>query len=150
MCVVFLFAIARTFDRSPPAADETAIHRVLNDQVAAWNRGDLDGFMAGYWQDENLTFTSRDKVNRGWDATRKRYLDEYWQPGRDIESRGKLSFPELQVESLGPGVALVRGQYKLTHPKGEDSGRFTLTFRKFHDGWKITSDHTSAREKKKD
>ena len=60
--VVFLIATARTLDFTPAtsegAADEAAIRRVINDQAAAWNKGDLDGFMAGYWKDEKLTFTS--------------------------------------------------------------------------------------------
>ena len=147
-CVVFIFAIARTFDRSPPAAEETAIKAVLNDQVAAWNSGLLDGFMDGYWRDENLTFTSGDNVARGWEQTRKRYLDKYWGPGIEKKDRGQLAFEELQVESLSPTVALVRGRYLLTIGNGRATGRFTLVFRKFADGWKITSDHTSAAEKK--
>jgi beta-aspartyl-peptidase (threonine type) len=147
-CVVFIFAIARTFDRSPPAAEETAIRAVLTDQAAAWNRGDLDGFMDGYWRDEELTFTSGDKVARGWEQTRKRYLDKYWAPGISKADRGQLTFEELQVESLSPTVALVRGRYILTIGQARDTGRFTLVLRKFADGWKITSDHTSAAEKK--
>src|SRR6476661_4855443 len=64
LCVVFFIAIARNLDSGPPVADESAIQRVLNDQAAAWNRGDLDGFMNGYWRDEKLTFTSGDHVEQ--------------------------------------------------------------------------------------
>jgi beta-aspartyl-peptidase (threonine type) len=149
ICVVFLYAIARTFDRSPPASDEKAIRRVLDDQVAAWNKGDLDGFMKGYWRDEKLTFISGDKVTQGWEATRERYQKKYFTPDAQgkLAERGDLSFEELQVESFGPNVALVRGRYVLKLDSGKATGRFTLVFRKFADGWKVTSDHTSAADK---
>lgn len=144
ICIVFLFAVAQTFDRSPAAAEETAIKAVLNNQVAAWNRGDLDAFMDGYWRDDDLIFTS-DEVVRGWEATRERYFKKYKSDGKEM---GKLAFDNLQIENLGPSVALVCGEYRLTLTNGKDSGYFTLVFRKFADGWKITSDHTSAAKRK--
>ena len=101
--------------------------------------------MDGYWRDEKLRFTARDKVEEGWEATREGYIKRYKSEGKEM---GKLAFEKLEVESLGPNVAMVRGRYVLKLSKGEDSGRFTLVFRKFADGWKITSDHTSAAEKK--
>ena len=44
-----------------------AVLKVLDDQVEAWNQGDLEGFMKGYWQSEELTFYSGD-VQQGWQA----------------------------------------------------------------------------------
>ncbi|MEO7658591.1 MAG: DUF4440 domain-containing protein, partial [Pyrinomonadaceae bacterium] len=32
------------------------IQRVMTDQSAAWNDGDIDGFMTGYWNSEKLLF----------------------------------------------------------------------------------------------
>jgi beta-aspartyl-peptidase (threonine type) len=156
LCVVFLAAIARQFardnsrgsDLSP--ADERAIRKVLDAQAAAWNGGDLDGFMAGYWKDDGLTFTAGDVVTRGWQGTRDRYVKKYFTPDRNgrLTERGELAFEELQVEGVGPGLALVRGRYVLKRGGGgTDTGRFTLTMRKFADGWKVTSDHTSGAEK---
>lgn len=145
ICAVFLYSIARNLDTSPPVFDEGAIRRVLDEQAAAWNRGDLDGFMDGYWHDEKLSFTSGDKVTRGWDATRDRYIKRYKSDGNEM---GKLSFSDLEIESLSPTVALIRGRYQLIRRAAKDTGLFTLVFRKFADGWKITSDHTSAAEKR--
>jgi beta-aspartyl-peptidase (threonine type) len=134
-----------TSDREP-AADEAAIRRVLDEQVAAWNRGDLDAFMAGYWNDEKLTFTSGDKLTRGWTATRDRYQQRYFTPDAagKLADRGELAFGELEVERLSPNAAVVRGRYFLKVAGKTDTGRFTLTFRKFADGWKIVADHTSV------
>ena len=144
LCGVFLFAIGRTFERSTPVTDEKAVKAVLTDQAAAWNRGDLEGFMDGYWRSDELTFTSGDKVEKGWNATRERYIKNYRSEGKEM---GKLTFGDLQFESLNSSTALVRGQYRLNRGSKEEKGRFTLVFRKFDDGWKITSDHTSAAEK---
>ena len=145
--VVIVFPmVARTVGLTTPSADEAAVRAVLDAQVAAWNKGDLDGFMAGYWRDDNLMFTSGDRITKGWDATRERYLKRYFTPDRDgkLADRGELSFGELQVESLSPTAVLVRGRYFLKVGEKSDTGRFTLTFRKLPDGWKITSDHTSV------
>jgi ketosteroid isomerase-like protein len=156
VCIVFIVAIASTFDRSSPTAgdsgtttafskrDETAILGVLTAQVGAWNRGDLDAFMDGYWRDEKLTFISGDNVERGWNATRDRYIKRYKSEGQKM---GRLSFSDHEIEGLTPELALVRGRYLLNRNDELQTGRFTLTFRKFPEGWKITSDHTSAAEK---
>ena len=144
ICVIFLLALAITLDRGSNSIDEPAIRRVLDDQVAAWNRADLDGFMDGYWRDEKLAFTSGDTIARGWAATHDRYIKRYKSEGREM---GKLSFSELEVEGLSPAVALVRGRYQLLLGEESATGRFTLVIRKLSDGWKITSDHTSAAER---
>jgi len=126
--------------------DEKAIRRVLDAQVMAWNKGDLDGFMAGYWRDDKLTFTSGDKVTRGWNATRARYQKKYFTPNAEgkFEDRGELSFGELEVERLSSDTACVRGRYFLKLAGKTDTGRFTLSFRLLPEGWRITSDHTSV------
>jgi beta-aspartyl-peptidase (threonine type) len=147
--VVFLVATISTLTPSTPGADEAAIKRVLNAQVEAWNKGELDNFMDGYWRDEKLTFTSGDEVQQGWDATRERYHKRYFTKDAKgkMPDRGNLTFSDLKVESLSPNVALVRGRYHLKRGAEVNTGRFTLTFHRFPDGWKITSDHTSAADK---
>jgi beta-aspartyl-peptidase (threonine type) len=146
--------VARVFGLNTPASDETAIRAVLDSQVAAWNQGDLNGFMEGYWRDEQLTFISGDNITHGWEATRDRYQKNYFTPGRDgkLNERGELSFAELQVEGMSPTGAIVRGRYILKLTDKTATGRFTLTFRRLTAGWRITSDHTSREcpQEKKD
>jgi ketosteroid isomerase-like protein len=121
-----------------------AVERVLHKQQAAWNRHDLEGFMAGYWNSQDLTFFSGGKEQDGWQATIDRYLARYASPGHEM---GKLDFSGLRVEVLGQESAFVRGSWKLTMSDGKTPhGLFTLIFRKFPDGWKIIHDHTSAAE----
>ena len=121
-----------------------AIERVLRTQQEAWNRHDLEGFMAGYWNSPELTFFSDAKEHDGWKATMDRYLATYSSPGHEM---GKLEFSGLRVVVLSQDSGFVRGEWKLTMSDGKTPhGLFTLVFRKFPEGWKIVHDHTSAAE----
>jgi uncharacterized protein (TIGR02246 family) len=124
--------------------DARAIERLLRTQRDAWNRHDLEGFMAGYWNSPELTFFSGAIEQKGWQATMDRYLAKYASPGHEM---GKLEFSGLRVEVLGQAAAFVRGSWKLTMSDGKTPhGLFTLVFHKFPEGWKIVHDHTSSAE----
>jgi ketosteroid isomerase-like protein len=126
------------------SAVNPAIEQVLRVQREAWNRHDLEGFMAGYWNSPELTFFSGAKENHGWQATMDRYRATYASPGHEM---GKLEFSSLRIEMLGTDAAFARGSWQLTMSDGKTPhGLFTLIFRKFPDGWKIVHDHTSAAE----
>ena len=123
----------------PKPAQE--IRQVLARQVAAWNHRDLEGFMKGYWRSPELTFYSGGTTVSGWEETLGRYRSRYQSAGKEM---GKLEFSDLKIELLGPSAAFVRGQFHLKMDSSESDGLFTLTFRKFADGWKIIHDHTST------
>jgi beta-aspartyl-peptidase (threonine type) len=137
--------------RADEAADARAVRTVLDDQVMAWNKGDLDGFMAGYWNSDDLTFISGGTLTRGWKATKERYEKRYKADGKEM---GRLNFSDLHVELLSPTAAVVRGKFDLTFAKETDekkktaSGRYTLIMKKIDGAWKVTHDHTSADEPK--
>lgn len=130
-----------------PPKTEDQIRAVLNGQELAWNKGDLDGFMAGYWESEELRFASGDTVTTGFKATKERYEKRYKADGKEM---GKLTFSDVTVELVTAEYAVVRGKWALKFEKSADEphGLYTLTVKKFQDGWKITTDHTSAAEKK--
>ena len=120
------------------------VEHVLRTQQEAWNRHDLEGFMAGYWNSAELTFFSGATEHEGWQATIDRYRARYTSPGHEM---GKLEFSGLRIEMLGADAAFVRGSWHLTMSDGKTPhGLFTLVFRKFPEGWKIVHDHTSAAE----
>jgi ketosteroid isomerase-like protein len=124
--------------------DAKAIERLLRKQQEAWNRHDLEGFMAGYWNSPQLTFFSDAKEHDGWQATLDRYLTVYGSPGHEM---GQLEFSGLRVVVLSQDSAFVRGSWKLTMSHGKPpQGLFTLVLRKLPEGWKIVHDHTSAAE----
>jgi ketosteroid isomerase-like protein len=126
------------------SADKAAIELVLRTQVAAWNRHDLDAFMAGYWNSPELTFFSGGKESRGWQAAMDRYKAKYASPGHEM---GELEFSDLRIEMLAADAAFVRGAFHLTMPDGTTPhGLFTLVFRRLPEGWKIVHDHSAAAE----
>ena len=121
-----------------------AVRAVLDRQVADWNRGDLDGFLGGYWNSPKVVFQSGGNRIDGWDAMRARYRRRYQAEGRAM---GRLAFSALDIEPLGPEAVLARGHWRLTLPDGtRPGGLFTVIFRKSPEGWKIVHDHTSAEE----
>jgi len=121
--------------------EEVAIRAELNAQVSAWNRGDLKGYMQGYWHSPELTFFAGEKESAGWEAAYERYRAAY--VGRDREM-GKLTFTSVRVEKLGGEAAFVRGQWQLTMKEGKHrSGLFTVVLRRFDEGWRIIHDHSS-------
>jgi ketosteroid isomerase-like protein len=129
---------------SAPSDPKAAIEQALHIQRDAWNRHDLEAFMAVYWNSPDLTFFSGAKETSGWQATLDRYRATYVSPGHEM---GTLDFSDLRILILGPEAAFVRGAWQLTLSDGKTPhGRFTLIFRKFPDGWKIIHDHTSAAE----
>jgi uncharacterized protein (TIGR02246 family) len=122
-------------------AREAAVRAVLVKQVAAWNRGDLEGFMAGYWNSPGLVFQSGDKRTQGWQATLERYRLRYQGQGKEM---GRLRFDDLEVQVVGPEAAFVRGRWHLVMKDGsEPNGLFTLLLRRIGGDWKIVHDHTS-------
>ena len=112
---------------------------VLTAQTEAWNQGDLDGFLDGYWRSENTTFSSDTGTVHGWEAVQERYRKRY----SDRALMGQLSLKGLKVTPLGSGTALVTGSWGLVRKEDTPGGDFTLILVKFPEGWKIISDHTS-------
>ena len=120
-------------------ADRKAITAVLNAQQSAWNRGDVDAFLVGYWHSSELTFSGSSGVSRGWDGVLARYKKNY----PDRAAMGQLDFSDLEFRFLGPDAALVLGRWHLKR-ENEVGGVFSLVWQRFPDGWKIVHDHTSA------
>jgi beta-aspartyl-peptidase (threonine type) len=125
----------------PPGPEVT---KALQEGVEAWNAGDLSGFMKGYLDSPDMTYTSSGRIIRGYQALQKRYQDTY---GSDKASMGHLSFDQIEVLPLGTDHALALGHWhlELSKGKGKDlvEGVFSLILRKTPQGWKILHDHTS-------
>jgi uncharacterized protein (TIGR02246 family) len=122
--------------RARPAED--IIKGVLAAQVAAWNEGDLEGFMGGYWKDPDLRFVSGSAVLKGWKETFARYRDRYGAG----TAMGRLSFEGLDVDLVSDDVATVIGRFRLVRSDGGESGAFTLVMKRFDGLWRIVHDHT--------
>lgn len=132
--ILMLAACAHSFDEAP-------IRHVITAQQDAWNRGDLDNFMAGYDHSPDLVFTSGGHIRRGYDETIAKYKAKY---GTDKSTMGHLAFEILQVQPLGADGAIVLGRWQLTDTPNAGHGIFSLGFRRTPDGWRIVHDHTSS------
>jgi beta-aspartyl-peptidase (threonine type) len=131
-------------DAASAADPGSDVRALLDAQVAAWNRGDLEAFMAGYWRSPELVFCSGAVVTKGWEATLERYRKRYQAEGREM---GRLGFDAVEVFPLGRDAAFARGAYRLRLRDGsEPHGLFTLVLRRFPEGFRIVHDHTSAAE----
>ena len=118
-----------------------SIRKVLDEQVAAWNRGDLDTFMIGYDNSPQTAFIGS-SIQHGWENVRKNYHERY----PSTEKMGKLDFNGIEVNMLGTEYANVVGHFHLARTAqggGEAKGIFTLLFHKTAAGWRIIQDHTS-------
>jgi ketosteroid isomerase-like protein len=126
-------------DNKRDAKIAAEIRQVMEAQTLAWNKGDIDGFMKGYWNSPRLLFVSGANVTRGWQPTIERYKKNY-----DSRAKmGTLTFSDLEVDVLSKDSATVLGSWALAREADNPKGKFTLIFRKFKDGWKIIHDHTS-------
>ena len=140
-----LLALGLPAFAGPPASPEgakEAIEGVLRAQQTAWNEGNLERFLEGYWNSPELTFAGSEGIVRGYGGLLERYRKTY----PDRQAMGTLAFSGLEVQPLGPDAALVLGHWHLTRTIGDAGGVFSLVFRRFSTGWQIIHDHTSVQK----
>jgi uncharacterized protein (TIGR02246 family) len=119
--------------------DEQQIRNLLQTQVEAWNRGDLEAFMQTYWKSDSLMFIGKNGIKWGWNETLANYKKGY----PDTAAMGKLSFNIIQVKRLSVMYCYVVGKWMLTISIGDISGHYDLLLRKIKGRWVIISDHSS-------
>ena|SRR5205085_3787112 len=129
---IFIFSQAQS-------VDEKIIRKSMDDQLAAWNDGDISRFMDTYWKNDSLMFIDKNSVTYGWDKTKENYVKSY----PDVTTMGKLDFDIVQIKRLSVLYFSVVGKWHLKRTAGDLSGHFTLLFKKIKDKWVIVSDHTS-------
>jgi hypothetical protein len=133
--VLIFFGCGSKFDR---ASEEQAIRSLLKAQEEAWNQGNIDEFMEGYWKSDSLMFVGS-AITQGWNATIERYKKSY--PTQEI--MGKLDFTFYDFKFIDSNSCLVTGKYHLKRTSDEPTGMFTLLLKKIDSKWVIVYDHTS-------
>ena len=124
---------------SAQSADEKAILKILDDQTLYWNKGDLDNFVTGYWNNDSLMFIGSSGVIYGYQNTLSRYKKSY----SDTSKMGKLRFEIIHLKKLSPKYYFVVGKWFLKRSIGDAGGHFSLLIRKINGQWKIAADHSS-------
>lgn len=117
-----------------------SVRTVLDAQMDAWNRGDIEGYMDGYARSAEITFVSGDTITRGWQTVHDRYQKNY----DSREKMGTLTFSDLETSVLSNDAAMTIGRWHLQRANDQPHGRFTLVFRRTRQGWRIVHDHTSS------
>jgi uncharacterized protein (TIGR02246 family) len=125
--------------------DQGAIQEILDAQQRAWNQGNVDAFLEGYWHSPELTFSGSGGIARGWDGVRARYKKNY----PDRAAMGQLDFSGVEFRFVGKDAALVLGHWHLSRGQGDLGGVFSLVWQRFPEGWRIIHDHTSTVESAK-
>lgn len=134
MVLLVVFTV-KGFAQTP----EKAIRQVMADQAAAWNRGSIDDFMKGYWNNDSLVFVGKSGPTYGYGQTLTGYKQHYDTP----DKMGKLFFTLLSIKELSPEYCFVVGKWLLKRKAGDVGGTYTLLFRKIGGRWQIVVDHTS-------
>jgi len=140
LAVLFSVALAAAASGQGKPSPENEVRAVLDAQRTAWNRGDIEGFMAYYWKSDDLTFQSGNARTHGWNDVLARYKKNY-----PAGTTGVLAFSDLAVGVLGPDSAYVLGRFRLDRGGPPAEGVFTLILRRTPDGWRIVHDHTSSK-----
>lgn len=133
---IFLLAIFPAFSQNK---NDEAIKKVLNTQLEAWNKGNIDEYMKGYWQNDSLMFIGKSGITYGYQNTLNNYKKNY----KDAAQMGTLFFDILQLKPLSADTYFVVGKWFLKRTVGDIGGSFTLLFKKINGNWVIIADHSS-------
>ena len=139
--LVALLASGPAGDAATPAAAASreaargAVAAVIERQVQAWNRGDLEGFVSVYADD--AAFVSPTGLTRGRQAVLDRYRTRY----PDKAAMGTLALEIVETRLAGAGSASVVARWSLAYPgKPTASGLTLLVFHRSGDRWLIVQD----------
>jgi len=137
--LLLFFLLCVSLHSITQSKDEAAIRKLLERQSADWNKGNISGFMEGYWKSDSLMFIGKSGVTYGWNNTLNNYKKGY----PDTAAMGKLSFTILKVKRLSNKNYWVVGKWFLKRSIGDVGGHFDLLFEKIHGQWVIVADHSS-------
>ena len=138
--VIFSAALFFAVSSFAQNKDLIKIEKILQQQAADWNRGDIDAFMQAYWKSDKLQFGGGRGLTFGWQAT----LDNYKKGYPDKAAMGKLTFTLKSKEKLSRKTAMIVGKWELERANDHPNGHFMLIWKKKKGKWMIVADHTSS------
>lgn len=137
--IIFFILIILTIKTNAQTTFEAAIRQILQTQEKAWNNGNLDAFMFGYWNNDSLMFIGKKGLTYGYHATLANYKKSY----PDTAHMGKFSSTIISIKKLSNEYYFVIGKWELFRTVGNISGHYSLLFRKIKGKWVIIADHSS-------
>jgi hypothetical protein len=121
--------------------EQLAVVKIVLAQESAWNRGDLDGFLAEF---KDAPDTQAVLGNRAVGTAEIHNAFHINYPNR--ESMGLIAYSDVQARELGENFALATGKYHLERSKkfgGSADGTFTEVMEKTPKGWQIIFNETT-------
>jgi ketosteroid isomerase-like protein len=137
--ILLLAAIAFLLPATAQQKDEMLIRTMLSEQTAAWNRGNIEGFMKGYWESDSLVFMGKSGMTKGYAATLARYKKGY----PDTAHMGQLTSNIISMQRLSANYYFVTGKWHLDRSVGMAEGYYSLLIRLINGYWVIVNDHSS-------
>ena len=134
-----LFLLCSSYLLAAQSKDEKAILQMLETQNQAWNRGDVSGFMKGYWENDSLMFIGKSGVTYGYQNTLENYKKGY----PDTAAMGKLTTKQIKMIRVSKEYYFIVGKWYLKRSIGDISGHYNLLVRKINGQWVIVADHSS-------
>jgi ketosteroid isomerase-like protein len=128
---------------TPKPAGEAAVRATFDKLVAGINAADVDKVTGIYWNSPRLTiYNYNGTVTRGWDQMHTNRQNSY--PNlKDVS----LVMRDVRIEMIGTdGAVLMYYWTQSQTTKGvadTSTGRTTLVWRHFANGWKIIHTHAS-------
>jgi uncharacterized protein (TIGR02246 family) len=116
------------------------IRALFESGCAAWNRGDIDGYLADYWHSDKVRWVSEGTVRYGFEVIAAAYKARFDSP----DNMGRLEVANLEIQLLGESDALVFGAWIQTTSSARRHGVFTVQLKKIDGEWLIVSDHSST------
>ncbi|MEY3538777.1 MAG: hypothetical protein RL188_194 [Bacteroidota bacterium] len=137
-CALFILLLVSQFVQAQ-TKDADKILSILAAQEKAWNEGNIQQFMHGYWENDSLVFVGKSGLTYGYKNTLANYQKGY----PDKTYMGQLKFTILSMQPLGKNYYRIIGKWALTRTVGNLNGHYTLLLQKINGEWKIISDHSS-------
>lgn len=138
LLLALLFISAKFYSQTEHDIAST-IGKIMHLQEIAWNNGEIDEFMASYWNNDSLKFIGKNGITYGWNSTLENYKKSY----PDKATMGELNFSIISVEQLSENSCYVIGKWNLIRQKGNVGGYYTLLWKNINGKWVIVTDHTS-------
>ncbi len=139
LLVALIILVASCQERVDTADPIVEINQIMQAQQDAWNSGDLESYMQGYWQNDSVAFVGRSGLTYGWEKVLNNYKKGY----PDRAAMGTLQFNNLDQRVLGPDHVWVVGKWTLFRQADTLGGHYTLVWQKVNGKWVIISDHSS-------
>ncbi len=134
--IVLLILSSCKVTQTTTSQDITAIKAIMKMQEKAWSENDIEAFMNGYWNSDELVFFSGGNLTKGWQTTLANYIKKY--PTQ--KETGTLNFEIANITQINVDAYWVMGSYFLSRDAGDANGTFMIVFKRIDGEWKIIGD----------